>query len=198
MILVIDNYDSFTWNLVHLIGATGAPVEVVRNDSLTPDEAIARKPKGIVLSPGPCTPNEAGICLEMVPAAINAGIPLLGVCLGHQSIVQAAGGNVVRAGRLMHGRTSTVDVTAEDELFAGLPSSFTATRYHSLVAEQDSLPDTIKVFAKAEDDGEIMAVRWKDQPVWGVQFHPESIASEHGAAMIGNFLRALPEAANAA
>ncbi|MEM9232753.1 MAG: gamma-glutamyl-gamma-aminobutyrate hydrolase family protein, partial [Pseudomonadota bacterium] len=134
MILVIDNYDSFTWNLVHLIGAGGVPVEVVRNDSLSTSDALARQPSGIVLSPGPCTPDEAGICLNMVPAAIEAGIPLLGVCLGHQSIVQAAGGRIIRAGRLMHGRTSQIRVTGQDELFAGLPETFTATRYHSLVA----------------------------------------------------------------
>lgn len=188
MILVIDNYDSFTWNLVHLIGATGTPVEVERNDSLSISDAIARNPNGVVLSPGPCTPDEAGICLGLVPAAIEAGIPLFGVCLGHQSIVQAAGGKIIRAGRLMHGRTSEIEVTGEDPLFAGLPQHFTATRYHSLVAEPLSLPSQIEVFAKAADDGEIMAARWKGQPVWGVQFHPESIASEYGAQMIGNFL----------
>ncbi|MEM9234776.1 MAG: aminodeoxychorismate/anthranilate synthase component II, partial [Pseudomonadota bacterium] len=153
---------------------------------------------GIVLSPGPCTPDEAGICLEIVPAAIEAGIPLLGVCLGHQSIVQAAGGRIIQAGRLMHGRTSQIRVTGQDELFAGLPETFTATRYHSLVAEEDSLPDQIEVFARAADDNEIMACRWKGQAVWGVQFHPESIASEHGARMITNFLKALPQARTAA
>ena len=198
MILVIDNYDSFTWNLVHLIGATGAPVEVERNDALSISDAIARRPAGIVLSPGPCSPDEAGICLGLVPAAIEAGIPLLGVCLGHQSIVQAAGGRIIRAGRLMHGRTSQIHVTKADPLFAGLPDHFTATRYHSLVAEPATLPDQIEVFAEAEDDGEIMAARWKDQPVWGVQFHPESIASEFGAQLIGNFLAQLPQAKSAA
>ena len=198
MILVIDNYDSFTWNLVHLIGATGAPVEVERNDALSISDAIARRPAGIVLSPGPCSPVEAGICLGLVPAAIEAGIPLLGVCLGHQSIVQAAGGRIIRAGRLMHGRTSQIRVTKPDPLFAGLPDHFTATRYHSLVAEASTLPDQIEVFAEAEDDGEIMAARWKDQPVWGVQFHPESIASEFGAQLIGNFLAQLPQAKSAA
>ena len=198
MILVIDNYDSFTWNLVHLIGATGEEVVVERNDALSAGDAIARGPRGIVLSPGPCTPDEAGICLDLVPAAMQAGIPLLGVCLGHQSIVQAAGGRIIRAGRLMHGRTSEIAVIRDDPLFAGLPHSFTATRYHSLVAEEQSLPGVIDVFARAADDNEIMACRWRDAPVWGVQFHPESIASEYGAQMIANFMAALPAGAAAA
>ena len=198
MILVIDNYDSFTWNLVHLIGASGEEVVVERNDALSAGNAIARGPRGIVLSPGPCTPDEAGICLDLVPAAMEAGIPLLGVCLGHQSIVQAAGGKIIRAGRLMHGRTSEIAVIRDDPLFAGLPQTFTATRYHSLVAEEQSLPDVIDVFARAADDNEIMACRWRDAPVWGVQFHPESIASEFGAQMIANFMAALPAGAAAA
>ena len=198
MILVIDNYDSFTWNLVHLIGATGEEVVVERNDALSAGDAIARGPRGIVLSPGPCTPDEAGICLDLVPAAMQAGIPLLGVCLGHQSIVQAAGGRIIRAGRLMHGRTSEIAVIRDDPLFAGLPHSFTATRYHSLVAEEQSLPGVIDVFARAADDNEIMACRWRDAPVWGVPFHPESIASEYGAQMIANFMAALPAGAAAA
>lgn len=198
MILVIDNYDSFTWNLVHLIGASGEEVVVERNDSLAAGEAVKRNPRGIVLSPGPCSPNEAGICLDLIPAAMDAGIPLLGVCLGHQSIVQAAGGKIIRARHLMHGRTSEIDVTHDDPLFEGLPRRFTATRYHSLVADPESVPDAIDVFASAADDGEIMAARWKGQPVWGVQFHPESIASEHGARIVGNFLAQLPPRAAAA
>lgn len=198
MILVIDNYDSFTWNLVHLIGGAGHPVEVIRNDSMGKDEVLGLNPQGIVLSPGPCTPNEAGICVEMVHAAIGENIPLLGVCLGHQSIVQAAGGKIIRASRLMHGRTSEITITAQDELFAGMSDSFTATRYHSLVAERESLPVCFEVFADAADDNEIMAVRWKGQQVWGLQFHPESIASEYGRQITRNFLNALPQTRSAA
>ncbi|MEM9421377.1 MAG: aminodeoxychorismate/anthranilate synthase component II [Pseudomonadota bacterium] len=187
MILVIDNYDSFTYNLVHLIGAHADDIIVERNDSVSVNDALTRQPDAIVLSPGPCTPNEAGICVELAQAAKDARIPLLGVCLGHQSIVQAAGGEITRAGRLMHGRTS--DVTHNGgELFASIPSPFTATRYHSLVAAPHKIPSDIEVLAHAADDQEIMAIRWGDGPCWGVQFHPESIASEYGDQMITNFL----------
>lgn len=198
MILVIDNYDSFTWNLVHLIGKREDEIVVERNDQLSVADAIARRPRGIVISPGPCTPNEAGICLDLVPAAMAAGIPLFGVCLGHQSIVQAAGGEIIRAQRLMHGRTSPVKIIKQDPIFAGLPEQFTATRYHSLTVAKDSVPDGIEILATSEDDGEIMAVRWTGHPVWGVQFHPESIASEYGADLLGNFIAALPPMAEAA
>ncbi len=187
MILVIDNYDSFTYNLVHLIGAHADDIVVERNDSLSVNEALTRAPDAIILSPGPCTPNEAGICVDLAKEAKEANIPLLGVCLGHQSIVQAAGGTIGRAGRLMHGRTSEVSHSGTS-LFDGVPSPFTATRYHSLVAEPKSLPNDIEVMANATDDNEIMAVRWGDGPCWGVQFHPESIASDYGDRLITNFL----------
>ncbi len=189
MILLIDNYDSFTYNLVHLIGALGVDVVVKRNDALTVNDAFAMSPSAVVLSPGPCSPNEAGICLGMVERAIETKTPLLGVCLGHQSLVQAAGGTVGRAQRLMHGRTSQVTHNG-DALFKGIPSPFTATRYHSLTALAANIPDTVKVLAHAEDDGEIMAARYADLPIWGVQFHPESIASEHGDTLMTNFLSA--------
>ena len=182
-ILVIDNYDSFTWNLVHYVMELGAEVEVVRNDALSAAEAVARAPAGFLLSPGPCTPNEAGVSLALVGAAADAGIPLLGVCLGHQSIGQYFGGKVVRGG-LMHGKTSPVthDNTG---VFAGIPSPFTATRYHSLIVTD--IPDCLKVNARS-DDGHVMGFRHTTLPIHGVQFHPESIATQHGHAMLANFL----------
>jgi len=184
MILVIDNYDSFTWNLVHYVMELGAEVEVVRNDALSAQQAIACGAKGFLLSPGPCTPNEAGISLDLVGAAADAGKPLLGVCLGHQSIGQYFGGKVVRGG-LMHGKTSPVthDNTG---VFEGLPSPFTATRYHSLIVED--IPDVLKVNARS-DDNHVMGFRHESLPIHGVQFHPESIATEHGHAMLANFLK---------
>lgn len=185
MILVIDNYDSFTWNLVHYLMELGAEVEVVRNDALSVGQAISSGAKGFLISPGPCTPNEAGISLDLVGAAAQAGMPLLGVCLGHQSIGQYFGGKVVRGG-LMHGKTSPV--THDDSgVFAGVPSPFTATRYHSLIVED--IPETLLVNARS-DDGHVMGFRHRDLPIHGVQFHPESIATEHGHAMLANFLRA--------
>lgn len=185
MILVIDNYDSFTWNLVHYLMELRAEVEVVRNDALSVGQAISSGAKGFLISPGPCTPNEAGISLELVGAAAQAGMPLLGVCLGHQSIGQYFGGKVVRGG-LMHGKTSPV--THDDSgVFAGVPSPFTATRYHSLIVED--IPETLLVNARS-DDGHVMGFRHRDLPIHGVQFHPESIATEHGHAMLANFLRA--------
>ncbi|MFN0024147.1 MAG: anthranilate synthase component II [Parvularculaceae bacterium] len=187
MILLIDNYDSFTWNLVHLIGGLGEQVVVVRNDALTAEEAIARAGTAIVLSPGPGNPAQAGICLEVVRLAAQAGTPLFGVCLGLQAIAEACGGKVVRAGAQMHGKTSRIRHGGEG-LFAGLPSPFVATRYHSLVAEQGSLPNVLHASAHADDDGEIMALEHAAAPIAGVQFHPESIASEHGLAIIRNFL----------
>ncbi len=184
MILVIDNYDSFTWNLVHYVMELGAEVEVVRNDALSAGQAISSGAKGFLLSPGPCTPNEAGISLDLVGAAADAGKPLLGVCLGHQSIGQYFGGKVVRGG-LMHGKTSPVthDNTG---VFEGLPSPFTATRYHSLIVED--IPDVLKVNARS-DDNHVMGFRHESLPIHGVQFHPESIATEHGHAMLANFLK---------
>ncbi|WP_068084226.1 anthranilate synthase component II [Novosphingobium rosa] len=184
MILVIDNYDSFTFNLVHYLLELGAEVEVVRNDALSAGQAISSGAQGFLISPGPCTPNEAGISLDLVGAAADAGKPLLGVCLGHQAIGQYFGGKVVRGG-LMHGKTSPV--THDDTgVFAGLPSPFIATRYHSLIVED--IPETLQVNARS-DDGHVMGFRHATLPIHGVQFHPESIATEHGHAMLANFLR---------
>ncbi|MFZ5618865.1 MAG: anthranilate synthase component II [Pseudomonadota bacterium] len=187
MILLIDNYDSFTWNLVHLIGGLGHEVEVVRNDALTPDEAVTRGASAIVLSPGPGEPRDAGICVDVIRLAAETGAPVFGVCLGLQAIAEAMGGRVIRAGRQMHGKTSPIRHDSEG-LFAGLPSPFVATRYHSLVAERKTLPNSLKATATTEDDGEIMALEHAAAPIAGVQFHPESIASEHGAAIFRNFL----------
>ncbi|HBK92045.1 MAG TPA: aminodeoxychorismate/anthranilate synthase component II [Parvularcula sp.] len=187
MILLIDNYDSFTWNLVHLIGGLGERVDVVRNDALTADEAIGSGAAAIVLSPGPGAPAQAGICVALARRAVETGTPLFGVCLGLQSIAEASGGRVVRAGRQMHGKTSDIRHDG-DGLFKGLPSPFRAARYHSLVAEPSSLANSLKASAHSADDGEIMALEHQAAPVAGVQFHPESVASEHGRAIIRNFL----------
>ncbi len=184
-ILLIDNYDSFTYNLVHYFNALGATVEVVRNDALSVDDILGKKPDGLVISPGPATPYEAGVCLELL--RVNQGkIPLFGVCLGHQSIGQAYGGNVVRAHEVMHGKTSAVSHTNQG-IFNRIPSPFTATRYHSLIVERASLPDCLEITAETAD-GTIMGLQHKTLPVFGVQFHPESIASEHGHAILKNFL----------
>jgi anthranilate synthase component 2 len=185
MLLLIDNYDSFTYNLVHYLGELGAACHVVRNDKITVAAAIKRKPKGIVLSPGPCTPNEAGICLELIEQA-GPKIPILGVCLGHQAIGQAYGGKVVRAPVLMHGKLSRITNTGKG-VFQGLPRSFEVTRYHSLIVAREGLPSSLTVTAKTAD-GLIMGLQHKTHPVHGVQFHPESIASEHGHALLANFL----------
>ena len=186
MILVIDNYDSFTFNLVHYLLELGAETHVVRNDALTVAEAMALQPQAILLSPGPCTPNEAGICLDLIGAAAAARLPLFGVCLGHQSLGQAFGGTVLRAPQVMHGKTSPMahDGTG---VFAGLPSPFNATRYHSLIVAEDDLPYCLVVNARSPD-GLIMGMRHRDLPLHGVQFHPESIATEHGHALIANFM----------
>ena len=186
MILVIDNYDSFTWNLVHYLMELGAEVEVVRNDALSAAQALDTGASGFLISPGPCTPNEAGISLDLVGACADAGKPLLGVCLGHQSIGQYFGGTVQRGG-LMHGKTSPVTHDGTG-VFAGLPSPFTATRYHSLIVEEADLPASLIVNARSED-GTIMGFRHESLPIHGVQFHPESIATEHGHAMLANFMR---------
>ena len=190
MILLIDNYDSFTWNLVHYLGELGAKVEVRRNDALSVNEALALRPEAIVLSPGPCDPDRAGICLDLVRAAAKARLPLLGVCLGHQTIGQAFGGRVVRAGAIMHGKVDEITHDGSG-LFAGLPSPFHATRYHSLTVAPDDLPASLSVTARVAD-GTIMGLSHRDLPIHGVQFHPESIASEHGHAMLGNFLDLIP------
>jgi anthranilate synthase component 2 len=185
MILVIDNYDSFTYNLVHYLNELGAETEVVRNDQISVQDALALRPEAILLSPGPCTPNEAGICLPLLRAAPDQ-MPILGVCLGHQAIGQAYAGQVVRAKTLMHGKTSAIRHNGEG-LFAGMPDGFIATRYHSLSVDRDSLPADLEVTAWA-DDGEIMGLQHKSRPVFGVQFHPESIATQGGHDLLGNFL----------
>lgn len=186
MLLLIDNYDSFTYNLVHYLGELGAEVRVARNDALDVQEAMAMRPAGILLSPGPCDPDQAGICLALTQAAAETATPLMGVCLGHQTIGQAFGGRVVRADRIVHGKTDAIHHEASG-LFAGLPSPFTATRYHSLAVAPEGLPDTLRVTARA-GDGTIMGLAHRDLPIHGVQFHPESIASEHGHALLRNFL----------
>jgi anthranilate synthase component 2 len=192
MILLIDNYDSFTFNLVHYLGELGATCDVRRNDSLTPDQALALNPEAIVLSPGPCSPNEAGICCDLIRAAAGR-VAILGVCLGHQAIGQVFGADVVRAPKPIHGKVSPVFHTGTD-VFEGLPSPFGATRYHSLTIAPENLPATVHVTARTED-GVIMGLRHKTFPIFGVQFHPESIASEHGHALLANFL-ALARGAN--
>ena len=185
MILLIDNYDSFTYNLFHYLGELGADVRVVRNDELTAGEALALKPQGIVLSPGPCTPNEAGICMDVIREA-NGAMPILGVCLGHQAIGQVYGGTVVRAPEPMHGKLSRIHHTGKS-VFRGLNNDFNATRYHSLTIDPPSMPASLEVTATS-DDGVIQGVMHKTHPVHGVQFHPESIASENGHALLNNFL----------
>ncbi|WP_428030298.1 anthranilate synthase component II [Ancylobacter sp.] len=186
MILLIDNYDSFTWNLVHYIGGLGAEVEVRRNDTLTVDEAMALKPEAIVISPGPATPNEAGISCALIERAAAEGVPVFGVCLGHQAIGQVFGGEVVRAPQPIHGKLSDIAHT-NGGVFHGINGSLRATRYHSLVVRRDTLPDTLAITAQT-DDGLIMGLSHKTLPVHGVQFHPESIASEHGRTILKNFL----------
>ncbi len=190
MILVIDNFDSFTYNLVHYVEDLGARTEVYRNDAIGVGDILKKKPKGVILSPGPCTPNEAGVCLEFLRAAPD-DLPILGVCLGHQAIGQAFGGEVVSARNIMHGKVSAVRHTGEG-LFRGLPSPFTATRYHSLAIRPETAPACLAIDAQTED-GEIMAVHHKTRPIFGLQFHPESIASEHGHALIQAFLDAAGE-----
>ena len=185
MILVIDNYDSFTYNLVHYLNELGAETLVYRNDALTAQEALGLRPEAVVISPGPCTPNEAGICLALIAGAPD-DLPILGVCLGHQSIGQAMGGEVIRAKTLMHGKTSPIHHTGKG-VFAGLADPFTATRYHSLSVRRETLPLSLEVTAWT-DDGEVMGFQHTTRPVFGVQFHPESIATEGGHALLANFL----------
>ena len=188
MLVLIDNYDSFTYNLVHYLGELGARCEVFRNDKITVEEVLALSPKGIVLSPGPCTPNEAGICLDLIAKA-GPKVPLLGVCLGHQSIGQAYGGRVIRAPAPMHGKLSKI-ATKGEGLFKGIAKRFEVTRYHSLIVERESLPDCLRITAEtsAAEGSLIMGLAHATHPVHGVQFHPESIASEHGHAVLANFL----------
>lgn len=193
MLLLIDNYDSFTYNLVHYLGELGADVAIRRNDALNVQEAMAMNPAGILLSPGPCDPNQAGICLALTEAAADARIPLLGVCLGHQTIGQVFGGQVVRCHEIVHGKMGKMQHTGQG-LFAGLPSPFEATRYHSLIVQRDGLPECLTVTAELED-GTIMGLQHRELPIHGVQFHPESIASEHGHALLRNFMDELKVAA---
>jgi anthranilate synthase component 2 len=186
MLLLIDNYDSFTYNLVHYLGELGAEVEVRRNDAIDVQAAMALRPSGIVLSPGPCDPSQAGVCLAMTQAAAETGLPLLGVCLGHQTIGQAFGGKVVQAEEIVHGKLGTIRHRGGG-VFSQLPDPLAATRYHSLIVERDTLPDTLEVTAWLED-GTIMGLSHKTLPIHGVQFHPESIASEAGHQLLQNFL----------
>ena len=187
MIFVIDNYDSFTYNIVHYLGELGAEMVIKRNDQVTVDDIIKLSPSHLLVSPGPCSPTEAGISVEAITRC--AGLfPILGVCLGHQSIGQAFGGKVVRAGRLMHGKTSQIQ-HADTGVFEGMPNPFTATRYHSLTIEHSSLPDCLEVTATAVDDGEIMGIRHRSLPIEGVQFHPESVLTQEGKRLLSNFLK---------
>ena len=186
MLLLIDNYDSFTYNLVHYLGELGADVVVKRNDALDVQAVLALRPECIVLSPGPCDPAQAGICLPLTTAAAEARIPLLGVCLGHQTIGEAFGGKVVRCHEIVHGKMGTMHHAGKG-VFRGLPDPFLATRYHSLIVERETLPDCLEVTAWLED-GTIMGLRHKERLIEGVQFHPESIASEHGHQLLRNFL----------
>ena len=186
MLLLIDNYDSFTYNLVHAFGMLGADVQVVRNDALTVDEAMGMNPEAIIVSPGPCDPSNAGICVDLIRRAAPE-TPIFGVCLGHQSIGEAFGGKVIRAGGIMHGKLSPMRHT-NGSVFKGLPDGFEATRYHSLTVERESLPDCLEITAET-DDGMIMGLSHKQHPTHGVQFHPESIRSEHGMALMENFLK---------
>jgi anthranilate synthase component 2 len=185
MILVIDNYDSFTYNLVHYLNELGAETQVARNDALSVEEALGLKPEAILISPGPCTPDQAGICLSLIAAA-SESLPIMGVCLGYQSIGQAFGGRVIRAKSIMHGKTSAIRHTGQG-MFKGLADGFIAARYHSLAVERDTLPPTLEMTAWT-DDGEMMGLRHRTRPIHGVLFHPESIATEHGHDLLANFL----------
>jgi len=188
MVLMIDNYDSFTYNIVQYCLELGADLKVIRNDEMSIEEIVALKPKKIIISPGPATPNEAGVSLDVV-TTFYKNTPILGICLGHQTIAQAFGGKIIRAKRLMHGKTSKIKVHMKSSIFNSMPSEFTATRYHSLVVEKDTLPKNLVVTAFSSDDLEIMALEDKNFPLFGVQFHPESIMSEHGHLMLNNFLK---------
>ncbi len=187
MILMIDNYDSFTYNIVQYARELGADLKVIRNDELSVEEIEKLAPSKIIISPGPATPDEAGVSLEVI-RHFQDKVPILGICLGHQSIAQAFGAKVVRAKNMMHGKTSQVGVVCKNEIFKDLPDEFRATRYHSLVVDRSSLNDEIEPLAYSKDDGELMALKIKDKEIYGVQFHPESIMSEYGKEMIGNFL----------
>jgi anthranilate synthase component 2 len=186
MIVMIDNYDSFTYNLVQEMGKLGAVMDVYRNDKITLDELKEMPIKSLIVSPGPCTPKEAGISVEAIQH-FSGKIPVFGVCLGHQSVVAAFGGKIIRAGRIMHGKTSPISHNGKD-LFAGLPNPFDVGRYHSLVAERESLPECLEIVSESTDDQEIMGIRHREHPTFGVQFHPESVLTPHGMAVMKNFL----------
>lgn len=189
MLVMIDNYDSFTYNLVQYFGDLGQHCHVIRNDAMSMDDLLALKPKGIIISPGPSDPDHSGLSILSVQAATNHGIPLLGVCLGHQCIGQSFGGKVIRAPVPVHGKTDTITHSGKT-VFEGIPSPYTVTRYHSLVVEKSSLPDMLEITAET-DDGLIMGLSHKTLPIHGIQFHPESIATEHGHKLLGNFIRYL-------
>jgi len=188
MILMIDNYDSFTYNIVQYCRELGADLKVIRNDELTIEEIKALNPEKIILSPGPATPDDAGVTLEVIRTFADK-VPMFGICLGHQSIAQVFGGEVIRAEHMMHGKTSQVKVACQTPIFKDLPSEFRATRYHSLTVNKENIPDMIEVTSHSEDDHEIMSLQIKDKPIYGVQFHPESIMSEYGHEMLDNFLK---------
>ena len=188
MILMIDNYDSFTYNIVQYCLELGADLKVIRNDEMSVKEIENLNPEKIIISPGPATPNEAGISLAVIEEFKNR-LPIFGICLGHQSIAQSFGGEIIRAKNMMHGKTSQMNIIKHNDIFKELPNSFRATRYHSLTVKKDNLPDSIEILAVSDDDNEIMALKIKDLPIYGVQFHPESIMSEYGYEIIDNFLK---------
>jgi para-aminobenzoate synthetase component 2 len=187
MLLVIDNYDSFTYNLVQYLGELGVEMKIFRNDEIEIDQIRRLEPERILISPGPCSPNESGLSNEIIKT-FGSTIPTFGVCLGHQCVGHVFGGEVVRAERLMHGKTSQIYHNG-DPLFAGIPSPFTATRYHSLIIKRDTMPDTLQIIAETRPEGEVMGIRHKQYPIWGVQFHPESILTESGKQILANFLK---------
>ena len=188
MILMIDNYDSFTYNVVQYCMELGANLKVIRNDELTVEEIKALNPEKIIISPGPATPNEAGVTLDVIKEFAD-DTPIFGICLGHQSIAQAFGGEVIRAKNMMHGKTSQIEVDRDSIIFRGLPTEFRQTRYHSLTVNKENVPDNIIITSHSKDDNEIMSLEIKDKPIYGVQFHPESIMSEYGHEILGNFLK---------
>jgi len=189
MVLMIDNYDSFTYNIVQYCRELGADLKVIRNDELTTEEIEALDPEKIILSPGPSTPDDAGVMLDVIQAFANKNVPMMGICLGHQSIAQVFGGEVIRAKNMMHGKTSQVKIDQETPIYKAIPEMFQATRYHSLTVNRENLPEAIEVTSHSVDDGEIMSIQVKDKPIYGVQFHPESIMSEYGHEMLDNFLK---------
>ncbi len=189
MVLMIDNYDSFTYNIVQYCRELGADLSVVRNDELSVEEIRALAPEKIILSPGPSTPDDAGVTLDLIRAFSREEVPMMGICLGHQSIAQVFGGEVIRAKNMMHGKTSQVQIDRPTPIYKGLPREFRATRYHSLTVNSDNLPDELEVTSRSMDDGEIMSIQVKNRPIYGVQFHPESIMSEYGHEMLDNFLK---------